>query len=404
MKVQICVVLVIASIVAIVSGVKGRASVNEEVVAELLLTSEHECQVVCVSVTSTPIITLAPTLSPTPTAAVSANEVDGITGKLEEILTLMSLKEKSLNEQAYEEAARIFNTRHVSKCYGTPKTILGQSYVEFLNPYMPLAISACETGCWTNTKDAWVPVVYTIPLEGLVDFNTLDITQLGTEFYAELGLYEYINCGSNCKADKSVHYHTGNGLNDNDSLGSMQILRRHLGTKGSIKFNCCEITDLMRWDSGCQYIFHKSLGYMTDSSTWNNTHKIDNEYEAMALTAIMHNTGCGFVAAKSGSGVAGGTWRNAQAVYDLAEDLSSVKAMTVFHKYISAWYEDAQQLIEQGQNFRYPGVLTSDEWNRLLGDAGIDLKEYATTVTHKQFYPVVALLNYMGLKKLYGGV
>lgn len=304
-----------------------------------------------------------------------------------------------LNTEIYKEAAEVFNKEHILMDYGNPNTELYASYVEYINPIVPLAISVCETGMWMDTKYTWSPAIYSKLLANKgVALSRTKITDVNVDTYVVNGLCLYMGCGKNCTADLTKHYHTI-GNNDNDSLGPLQILRHYVEADGCIKYPCGESTsDLMNWHDNLEYILHTQTEKFADKNNWNNSHKIESTTELVALMAIAHNTGTAYL---NSSSDAGSLWRSSQSVYDYCAKLGSLEAEQALEEYIDDWYTYVLEAQQDNQSFALAGQLIGIDADKLLTKMGVDKTQYAKGWSHKQYYPLFAVLNYLSLEKLY---
>lgn len=302
-----------------------------------------------------------------------------------------------LNTEIYNETADILDKRHIQNDYGESGTPLYNSYLQYINPLVPLSLTICETGMWADTRYTWSSAVYSKLLKNSgVNMEKLKVERINVDTYVVNGLCTYLGCGSNCASDVS-HYHVI-GNNDNDSLGPLQILRRYVDSKGCIKYKCGEFTeDLMCWKDNVEYFMHRQSEAFSDSENWNRDHAIKSETELVALMAVAHNTGSAYVKSKS----AGSLWRNSEAVYDYCEVLGSEHAFRVLSKYIEEWYEDAKKKEENGESFVMAGTALSNKYNEMLNEIGVNKSKYANGWSHKQYYPLKAVLNYMAIERLY---
>lgn len=312
-----------------------------------------------------------------------------------------------LNEEIYNMSASVFNEEHVIKCYGSVETNLGVSFVRNLDPLVPMALCLCETGTWNDTRYTWAPAIYSKAISSRgVNMDRVHIEEVDYHFYVVNGLTLYLNCGSNCAASKNEHNHTGDGKNDNDSLGPAQVLRRYVESNGCIKYDCgatCE--DLMSWEDNLEYIFHDQCNAFSKYNHWNKDYELKSVYESVMLMATIHNTGSGFMNTNSGLSSGGSTWKNAEAPFKFARDITTGPAMDYIRAYIEEWYE-TEVLPNQakGTAFIMPGQMGSNVLSNIMKEAGLSESDYSTKWGHKQNYPLKALLNYMALEKLYNDI
>lgn len=304
-----------------------------------------------------------------------------------------------LNSELYHITDEVFNKEHIINEYGVPTTNLYKSYMEYINPIIPLALTVCETGGWADSRYTWCSAIYSDLLRGSgVDLNMTKIESVNVDTYVVNGLCTYLGCGRNCSAGENTHYHTV-GNNDNDSLGPLQILRHYVEEPGSIEFDCGESTsDLMCWKDNVEYFTHRQSDAYSNAEHWNAGYSIQNDNELVALIGVGHNTGLAF----QNSEYAGSTWLSSKAVYEYCRVIGSVSAEEVLTTYIDNWWEDVKVLQSNGERFYLAGQLfKNDTLNSILQEVGVEKSTYASDWGHKQMYPLKAILNYMSLERLY---
>ena len=307
-----------------------------------------------------------------------------------------------LNTEIYNDTAAILTEEHIIRDYGIPTTKLYRSYLDNVDPLVPMALSLCETGMWADSRYTWCSAVYSKLLVNKgVNMSRLKVSQVNVDTYIVNGLCTYLGCGSNCTAPSGSHYHTI-GNNDNDSLGPLQILRHYVEAEGAIKYPCGEATvDLMCWSDNVEYFLHKQSSIFSDKNNWNRNHEIASVYELVALMGVAHNTGGAFLSCESGSSDAGSLWKNAQAVYDYCSVLGSKEAFDIMSEYIDEWYESAVQAESEGRSFAMAGSALTGKFDEMLRRMGVEKNEYSNGWQHKQYYPLKAVLDYMALERLY---
>lgn len=312
--------------------------------------------------------------------------------------SLFSYSQIRLNTEIYECASEIYCPEHICRDYGGATTELGISYLKYMDALMPLALVNCETGAWSDSRYTWTSAVYSRPLaDKKVDLGNMSVSQVDTDMYLANGLAAYLGCGGNCGAVETEHYHTV-GLNDNDSLGPLQILRRYVEADKSIRYPCGEVTmDLMSWRDNVEYFTHKHSQAFMKRDNWNCSYSIHNEYELTALIAVAHNTGASYLSSMN----AGSLWKNSDSVYRYCEKLACDESVEALGRYVDDWWEDAKANQEDGRQFSLAGQSMTGKYDSLLVELGINKSDYANGWGHKQYYPLKAILNYMSLERLY---
>jgi len=69
-----------------------------------------------------------------------------------EIFTPLQIR---LNTEIYQEAKAIFSREHIESDYRNVSSSLYMSYLNKVDPLMPLAITVCETGMWADSRYTW---------------------------------------------------------------------------------------------------------------------------------------------------------------------------------------------------------------------------------------------------------
>lgn len=319
--------------------------------------------------------------------------------------TVFSPVSVRLNTEIYNMSKNVINQEHLQQCYGDSNTPLFNSYKRTITPLVPMALTLVETGSWCDTRYTWSSAIYSKPIANAkVDMSELSVNRVNSDFYAANGLYYYFGCKSNCTNNGRNHVHIVTGANDNDSLGPLQVLRRYVEQQQGIVYSCgAVVTDLMSWQDNLNYFFHNQSEKFASTKAWNKNHEIQNTYELVALMAVGHNTGTSFMSASGPSGTAGSKWYNAKSVYDYCSALTSDSSLQVLHSYVDSWYADIVSKASAGEQFRLAGQIsnTGGEVQSLMQQMGINITDYASSLGHKQTYPILAVLNYMSLEKLY---
>lgn len=311
-----------------------------------------------------------------------------------------------LNTEIYKISESVVNQNHLSKCFGDVNTNLFKSYKKYMNPLIPLALSLNESGSWADTRYTWSSAIYSRALsESGMDMSMVKVKQVDSDTYIVNELDKYIACGSNCTAQSSIgtkHTHIVGGYNDNDSLGSLQILRRYVEINDSINYKCGEqVIDLMAWRDSLSYFFHTQSSSFVEKKHWNKEHSIENVYELVAIMAVAHNTGDSF----QKQSYAGSKWKDAKAVYSYCKFLGNEINVDKMKSYVDKWYIDILNKAKDNKQFSMAGQV---DWSgsairSIMKDIGIDESKYTDdgSFGHKQVYPIKAILNYMALEKLY---
>ena len=310
-----------------------------------------------------------------------------------------------LNTEIYDISESVINQSHLQQCYGSSDTPLFNSYKRTLTPLIPIALTINETGSWCDSNYTWTSAIYSKPIANAgVDMSELNVSRVNSDFYAVNGLSYYFGCKSNCTNNVKNHVHIVTGANDNDSLGPMQVLRRYIETQHGISYSCgATVVDLMSWQDNVNYFFHNQGDKFSSPTAWNRNHEIQNAYELVALMAVGHNTGISFMSAGSSKGAAGSYWNSAGSVYNYCSDITSESNLQILKSYVDEWYANTVQKVSAGEQFNLAGKInnTGGEVRSLMQQMGIDISNYASELGHKQTYPLLAVLNYMSLEKLY---
>lgn len=304
-----------------------------------------------------------------------------------------------LNKEIYDIADGIINEEHLSKCFDLSSN-LSKSAVKYYTPLIPIALTECETGSWADRSITWSSAVYSDLIN--IDWSNVSIYDIDESFYNVNMLNQYMGCGSNCtsKYHSSLAFgHTGIGRNDNDSLGSLQILRRYLQDSDGIKRYKCGavVTDLMRWEDNVQFFIHEHGGRVLQCTTKNNKRYVNSTYELVALVAISHNTGSSFIT----SSTAGNSWNNSDAVFDFCSLFSNDLVISTLNSYVDEWFDSIEYSLQSNSDFDLLGQSSISKLDLILSDCGISLSDYSSNVTFKQYYPIRVVLNYMALERLY---
>lgn len=304
-----------------------------------------------------------------------------------------------LNTDLYNSTESVFNRSHIVEDYGIPQTNLAKSFVDCVDPLIPVALTINETGTWMDTCYTWSSAVYSklLSKQGC-DVTKLNVDAVNVDTYVANGLCSFYGCGTNCTAGSSTHYHTI-GNNDNDSLGPLQILRHYVEGQDGIKYSCGNMTlDLMSWKDNVMYFTHKQPEYFMAWSNWNRDYTISNKYELLALMAVAHNTGTSYLVQES---AAGSLWYNSKSVYDFCRDLCSEDSLNIIDTFVDEWWLEVIAAQEKGEAFVMLGQKPMSCQEEILETIGLDKLKYASRFEHKQYYPVKALLNYKCLERLY---
>ena len=313
-------------------------------------------------------------------------------------MTVFTPTQVRLNTEIFEMSKSIFNKEHVINEFDIANSNLSISFLDNMNPLIPIAMTIGETGNWVDTRYTWSSAIYSDVLNKRgVDLDKLEVSTVNADTYLVNGLSTYLGCGCNCSAGEGTHYHY-EGKNDNDSLGPLQVLRRYVEDNGAIVYDCgATVTDLMSWQDNVQYFTHNQAIRFTKDDNWNRDHVIQNDYELVALMGVAHNTGTSYLNSKS----AGSLWRNSQSVYDYCQAITNEEALVVLNKYVDIWWQEVLRAQASGEGFASAGQYLTGNWETILKEIGINKRDYATSWGHKQYYPLKAVLNYMGVERLY---
>lgn len=303
-----------------------------------------------------------------------------------------------LNMEAYSITDQLTNEKMRDLFWENQTSNLALSSKELFDPLMFLAITTCESQGQANTKYLWTPVVYTKSLSE-EDINHLDIAVVDEDYYRRHLDTEKFN----------AIYNAGTLLNDSDSLGPMQILRSNCN-KNDLPFDDYKVEDLLRWEDNVIWAFSELSSHFNDSC-WNRDYTIQNKYELMVLYAIMHNTGAGFATTEKYDFSV--NYKNSEAAFQYARDLTSEKAISYFTKLVDDYFTDGVlRKASDGDAFTYlgdkycNGSKAIDNRNEALQAIGLDVSTYLQGNREdgpKLRYPMEALINYMILERLYMG-
>ena len=307
-----------------------------------------------------------------------------------------------LNTEIYDTASDWFSREEITKDLDGVSSVLLDSYLDVVNPLVPVALTVNETGGWKDTKYTWTSAIYSKPMSDAgADMDNIVIDAVSSETYVVLGLMEYMGCGGNCNASRDSHYHFA-GKNDNDSLGSLQVLRHYVESSGSITYPCGEkCTDLMSWKDNVIYFQHSLTDTFKKAGAWCKGKQLRNTEQLVALAGIIHNTGSTFLTKHYEDDAASSNWNTCSAAYRFAEDIATEQNLEIIKAYVEDWYVNAREQAIEGQSFSLPGECGRDVLDALLMRMGVSKLEYASSFEHKQYYPLRAVLNYEALKCLY---
>ena len=328
----------------------------------------------------------------------SISKLYDFTGDIEINTEVFNSTQVRLNTELYITAEESYNKQHVIKDFGVPATKLAESYVDAMNPLIPVAMTVNETGMWADRRYTWTSGVYSKLLKNAgCNMDRLDISTVTTDTYVVNNLCTYYGCGKNCTAGKSTHYHTI-GTNDSDSLGPLQILRHYVEDGNYIEYDCGDtVVDLMSWEDNVTYFTHTQSNKFMSPDNWNRDYSISNTYELVALMAVAHNTGTSFLVKND----AGSLWHNSTAVYKYCHALGNEDSVRILSGYVDDWWSTVIAAQAEGKDFILLGQSPTNLQDRMLSDLGIVKSDYASSFGHKQYYPLKALLNYMCLERLY---
>lgn len=305
-----------------------------------------------------------------------------------------------LNQEVYNISSDNFNSSRVMSGNSQFSSVLFNSYIQNVDPIIPIALTICETGSWMDTRYVWSSAIYAKPLlNSGADMDSISIDRVGADTYIALGLVEYLGCGTNCTGGQ--HYHCI-GKNDNDSLGPLQILRRYIEPTNGVSYsNGTNVVDLMRWKDNVIFFEHNITNAIIKAGSWSNGIEITSPECLTVLSGVIHNTGASFISTQSGASPAASGWINSKAIFQFAEDLTSEESLQILDEYIEGWYNNVKIIASNNEQFTLPGQASTSELDSVLSRIEVDKHSYASSFNHKQYYPLRALLNYMALKKLY---
>lgn len=313
-----------------------------------------------------------------------------------------------------------------------------QSYAEYINPLVMLALACIEVEGQGTYDVLWTPIIYDRAfLDGGVSPDGRSfwemvcedgIASIGYKTFVDWGLEKMLYCGGTGTLDKekgkyvgfcdptkwvksTINFHdaasstptvenwyhyTGDGYNDNDSLGPMQILRRYKQDEGYT----LDQYDLMSWGKNAEYLYEKYFEKVLNVSKDYRDIELTSSYQVVALVAIGHNSG-EFIHCSHGYELSGSAFETTGGKYDLAMALTSNTALKVLNEIVDAWWEE--YTYGDGLAGQYHWRVKANPVDTLK-EHGIDVTAYARKGyedSHKFSYPVKALLNYMSLQRLY---
>jgi len=305
-----------------------------------------------------------------------------------------------LNREVYNISSDNFNKSRVMSGNSQFSSVLFNSYVQNVDPIIPIALTICETGSWMDTRYVWSSAIYAKPLlNSGADMDSISVERINADTYIVLGLVEYLGCGTNCTGGQHYHYI---GKNDNDSLGPLQVLRRYIEPTNGVSYpNGTNVIDLMRWKDNVIFFEHNITSAIVKAGDWNNGIEISSPEYLTVLSGVIHNTGASFISAQSWNSSVASGWVNPKAIFQFAEDLTSEENLRILEEYIKEWYSNAKVIASNNEQFTLPGQASVSELDSVLSRIGVSKQNYANSFNHKQYYPVRALLNYMALKQLY---
>ena len=323
-----------------------------------------------------------------------------------------------LNTEIYQVAASIINKEHIEQCFGNrAETNLSKSVKKYLNPLIPIALTVPEMGGTIDTKYTWSAAIYSGSLASAnVDMDSLNVAAVDSLLFSDRELWNNLACGSNCTGTERdpnhVHVSPVNGRsgNDNDSLGPLQILRSYISyAGGEVKYENCgtSCVDLMRWDDSLEWFFHEWMSYFIPSGdSWANEIEISNPYMLVAMMGIGHNGGCNYLQGRKEESY--GRWSNKESAMEFCRVLSNEETIRVIRVEVDAWWEASKREIQNNSgrfNLILPGHWRDPMINRILERINIDFNggQFWEVMDdpHKQMYPLMSIVNYMALEKLY---
>lgn len=346
-----------------------------------------------------------------------------------------------LNTEIYQITESVVNESNVSLAYSSDNSELVRSIIEYINPIMFITLATCETVSYNDFEYTWAPVIYSRAITNELRVNSdmfefPSVKEVDSQWYIEhiisMQIKAMFNCGANCscasaasESNKAGHVEKGvnEQANDNSSLGPLQILRHYMkwdvGSTYPVMrpYTCVklktEITDLFKWEDNVTYALERVLENFNSNSRLCDE-RIMNEYQLMAMIALMHNAGAGYLVSGEDIGNCG-NFKSKQAVYDYAKAITSAEAVNAMQSIVDDWYESNIEEFASG-NWVLPGNIYCDcapaddyLYAELMESIGVNYKEYLASgvegnsvgSTVKNEYPVKALINYMALKKLY---
>lgn len=328
-----------------------------------------------------------------------------------------------LNTEAYEIADDVMNVEHFLHDIGDNPTTFAASMSKYIDPLMPLSQTIVESG-YPATQYLWSNPIFTrFITKSEIDINTLQIEAVDADFYIVNDMDFVFNCGggkNGCTSTSSFHTHIqnfthGTYKNDNDSLGTLQILRRKIENSGGciIYSQCGEtVSDLLCWKDNVQWWFHNHIVSSNNNSFIGKNHVVANEYEALAH-AILSHQGAGYWVDHS-TGITQ-CWLSAQKKFDFAVAMGSEQMVNVMQEFVDNWWKETKQKIEEGESWSMPvvaGTWYDKAWLDLLAKGGItNIYEYCRSETFDSsssknygflvtYFPQ-SIITYMALQKLY---
>lgn len=65
-----------------------------------------------------------------------------------------------LNTEIYKISSEICNKEHIIEDFGEPQSNLARSYIQNINPLIPVAMTINETGMWADSRFTWSSAIY----------------------------------------------------------------------------------------------------------------------------------------------------------------------------------------------------------------------------------------------------
>ncbi len=328
-----------------------------------------------------------------------------------------------LNTEAYEIAESVMNKKHFFNDIGNTPTIFAKSMSNYIDPLMPLSQTIVESG-YPTTEYLWSnPIFIKFIIKSGVDIDTLQVEAVNEDFYIVNNMDFVFNCGGGTNGcTSSIPFHThiqnfshGTYKNDNDSLGTLQILRRKVeGVGGCIIYSQCgeTVSDLLCWKDNVQWWFHNHIISSNNNSFIGKNHVVANEYEALAH-AILSHQGAGYWVDHS-KGITQ-CWLSAQKKFDFAVAMGSEQMVKVMQEFVDDWWEKTKQKIQNNESWNMPVVGKTwydSAWLDLLAKGGItNIYQYCRSETFSSgssknygflvtYFPQ-SIITYMALQKLY---